>query len=660
VAKEGAMNTRAVLVSIVLIALVSSPAETSSIAEIMNYHSLGEVQIASQGKGVVFVVTTPNLDSNVLDSNLWYLDPSTGDNYPLTQAPKRDWHPRWSPDGQRVAFLSDRGEKTNIWLMTPGKGEGRQVTDIEGGMQSFAWLPDGSGFVFSMTDPKTEEEERREEDQDDPILVDKNFKYARLYRIALNEDEPELLTKDDYHINSFDVAPNGEHVVFSRQPTPKVPDGRLYSDLSLLDMKTGVIRDLVSHPGLDIDPSFSPDGSWVAFVSMAGKADWIGNYYVYIVGRDGSGLRNLSQSFDERVGGKPVWSRDASHIYFMGNEHGDGRIWSLEVASGQVEPAGAFDRGQTVNAFDLAEDDGLVFSASAPNSPAEIFQASLGATEAGKLTNINVAYKGSKFGKTELVTYESHDGLELEGYLVKPVGYQEGRRYPLLVIVHGGPSGVFSSAFSPRRGAYPVHAFSEEGYLVFMPNPRGSGGYGEEFRRSNFKDWGYGDYQDIMTGVDVLIERGLADSERMGVMGWSYGGFMTSMIVTKTSRFKAASVGAGVTNPYSFYETTDIPEFMEAYFGGKPWEPETDYLRHAAVHHAGNAKTPTLIQHGKEDVRVPLPQGEAFYRALKKVGVEVEMVIYPRTPHGLREPKLIRDALERNLQWFAKWVKSDS
>jgi Tol biopolymer transport system component len=161
-AKEGAMNIRAVLFSIVLIELVSSPAETSSIAEIMNYHSLGEVQIASQGKGVVFVVTTPNLDSNVLDSNLWYLDPSTVDNYPLTQAPKRDWHPRWSPDGQRVAFLSDRGEKTNIWLMTPGKGEGRQVTDIEGGMQSFEWLPDGSGFVFSMTDPKTEEEEQRE------------------------------------------------------------------------------------------------------------------------------------------------------------------------------------------------------------------------------------------------------------------------------------------------------------------------------------------------------------------------------------------------------------------------------------------------------------------------------------------------------------------
>jgi dienelactone hydrolase len=171
-------------------------------------------------------------------------------------------------------------------------------------------------------------------------------------------------------------------------------------------------------------------------------------------------------------------------------------------------------------------------------------------------------------------------------------------------------------------------------------------------RRSNFKDWGYVDYQDIMTGVDVLIERGLADPERMGVMGWSYGGFMTSMIVTKTSRFKAASVGAGVTNPYSFYGLTDIPEFMEAYFGGKPWEAETDYLRHAAEHHAGNAKTPTLIQHGKEDVRVPLAQGEAFYRALKKNGVDVEMVIYPRTPHGLREPKLIRDALERNLEWF--------
>jgi dipeptidyl aminopeptidase/acylaminoacyl peptidase len=201
-----------------------------------------------------------------------------------------------------------------------------------------------------------------------------------------------------------------------------------------------------------------------------------------------------------------------------------------------------------------------------------------------------------------------------------------------------------------------VQTFAEQGYLIWLPNPRGSGGFGYQYRRANYRDWGYGDYRDIMGGVDLLIERGLADPERLGVMGWSYGGYMTSWIVTQTDRFKAASVGAGVTNPYSFYGVTDIPEFMEAYYGGKPWEDSENYLRHAAVNYAENAKTPTLIQHGQEDRRVPLSQGEEFYLALKKMGVHAEMVIYPRQPHGIQEPKLVEDAMRRNLAWFNKWL----
>jgi dipeptidyl aminopeptidase/acylaminoacyl peptidase len=255
-----------------------------------------------------------------------------------------------------------------------------------------------------------------------------------------------------------------------------------------------------------------------------------------------------------------------------------------------------------------------------------------------------------------LLRYRSKDGLDLEGLLVKPKDYQEGQRYPLLVVIHGGPSGVFSYGFTPRRGAYPLHAFVEQGYVLFLPNPRGSGGYGQRFRRANFKDWGYGDYRDIMRGVDRLVRQGVADPEHMGVMGWSYGGYMTSWIVSQTDRFQAASMGAGLSNLVSMYGTTDIPEFMASHFGGRPWEDMREYLRHSAINFASNARTPTLIQHGGEDRRVPLSQGKEFYRALKKVGVPVEMVVYPRQPHGIREPKLLRDAMERNLNWFNKWL----
>lgn len=201
-----------------------------------------------------------------------------------------------------------------------------------------------------------------------------------------------------------------------------------------------------------------------------------------------------------------------------------------------------------------------------------------------------------------------------------------------------------------------MQAFAEQGYLVWLPNPRGSAGFGYDYRRANYRDWGYGDYRDIMGGVDLLIARGLAEAERMGVMGWSYGGYMTSWIVTQTDRFKAASVGAGIPNVYSLFGTTDIPEALETYFGGRPWEEGQDYLRHSAIDFVENVKTPTLIQHGQQDRRVEISQAEEFYVALKKLGVPVEMVIYPRQGHGIQEPKLVRDALERNLHWFNHWL----
>jgi dipeptidyl aminopeptidase/acylaminoacyl peptidase len=260
-------------------------------------------------------------------------------------------------------------------------------------------------------------------------------------------------------------------------------------------------------------------------------------------------------------------------------------------------------------------------------------------------------------GRTEVVRWTSTDGLEIEGLLTYPVNYPEGARVPLLVVVHGGPTGVFTQRFIANRGAYPLAPFAERGFAILRCNVRGSSGYGRDFRYANYGDWGGGDYRDIMSGIDAMIDRGVADAEQLGVMGWSYGGYMTSWVITQTHRFKAASVGAGVTNLMSFTGTADIQGFIPDYFGGEYWDVFDNWRTHSAMFNVKGVTTPTLIQHGEKDARVPVTQGYEFYHALKRQGVEVKMVVYPRQPHGIQEPRLQLDAMRRNLEWFERWVK---
>ncbi len=265
-------------------------------------------------------------------------------------------------------------------------------------------------------------------------------------------------------------------------------------------------------------------------------------------------------------------------------------------------------------------------------------------------------------GKTEVVRWKNKkDGMAMEGLLVTPPDYQPGKAYPLLVVIHGGPTGHFDTGFNLwSAGAYPVHVFALQGYVVFKPNPRGSGGRGAKFRAANLKDWGGADYHDIQDGVDELIARGIADPDHMGVMGWSYGGYMTAWTITQTSRFRAASVGAGSPNLYSSYGTTSDAFFLEWYFGGPPWQARELYMAHSPMTFVDHVTTPTLIQHGTEDPGVPISQGEELYTALRARGIAVEMIRYPRSSHVFTEPKLIRDTLTRNLEWFDRYVRGNA
>jgi dipeptidyl aminopeptidase/acylaminoacyl peptidase len=261
-------------------------------------------------------------------------------------------------------------------------------------------------------------------------------------------------------------------------------------------------------------------------------------------------------------------------------------------------------------------------------------------------------------GRTTALRWRS-DGQEIEGLLTYPANYRPGSRVPLLVIVHGGPTGVFTQSFIGAPGPYPIAVFASRGYAVLRVNPRGSSGYGKLFRYLNYRDWGGGDYRDIMSGVDHVIGLGVADSTRLGIMGWSYGGYMTSWVITQTKRFRAASVGAGVTNLMSFTGTADIPGFIPDYMGGEYWDNFDAWRTRSAMFNIKGVSTPTLIQHGERDLRVPISQGYELYNALKRQKVPVQMVVYPRQPHGIQEPKLVLDAMQRNLEWFDRWIMRD-
>jgi dipeptidyl aminopeptidase/acylaminoacyl peptidase len=361
----------------------------------------------------------------------------------------------------------------------------------------------------------------------------------------------------------------------------------------------------------------------------------------------------LAESYDRQpsiVG----WSADGSKVFITETHRTIDRLSALPVDGGEpieLSPADRMVDGPALNQTGTH----MGFSSQAADTPPEAFVSRVAPYELTQVSHVQ-NLPDVPIGKTETLTWKSTDGTEIEGLLTYPVDYETGTRVPLLVIVHGGPTGVFVQSFIASRGAYPIAAFASRGYAVLRCNVRGSSGYGRDFRYANYEDWGGGDYQDIMSGVDHIVQMGVADPDRLGVMGWSYGGYMTSWIITQTDRFKAASVGAGVTNLMSFTGTADIPGFIPDYFGGEYWDVFDRWRSHSAMFNVKGVATPTLIQHGERDDRVPISQGYELYNALLRQGVTVKMVVYPRQPHGIGEPKLQLDAMKRNLDWFERWI----
>jgi dipeptidyl aminopeptidase/acylaminoacyl peptidase len=592
--------------------------------------------------------------------------------FALTSGDKSSTDPAWSPDGKWIAFLSGRGPKdkdgkdpkANVWRIRVDGGEAEALTEEKGGVRAIEWSPDGKTIAFLMTDPKTDDEEKADKEKRDARVVDGAPKLTRLYVVPVEKGADgkrpvRKLTEGAMSLGNlagpseFAWSPDGRLVVFSHQPTPHIDDWPL-ADISVVEVETGRVRALAATGAAESDPIFSPDGRQVAFDQSNDPPTWRRRSRVAIVPVEGGAPRLLAETPDAQpdlVG----WTKDG-RIVFGETHRTVNRVGVLPVAGGAptfVSPDGVMADGPSLNAAGTH----VGFSSQAPDRAPEPFSAPLARFVPVQAAKVQ-APPAFAYGRTEALRWKSPDGTEVEGLVTYPVGYAAGARVPLLVVVHGGPAGVFVQTHTGVASPYPVAGFASRGYAVLRVNPRGSSGYGFDFRTANFRDWGKGDYQDIQSGVDALVARGVADPDRLGIMGWSYGGYMTSWTITQTERFKAASVGAGVTNLMSFQGTADIPGFLPDYFGGEFWDADgaARFQGHSAMFHVNKVKTPTLIQHGEQDLRVPTAQGYELYGALKRRKVPVTMVTYPRTPHGIQEPKLMLDAMNRNLAWFDEWV----
>jgi dipeptidyl aminopeptidase/acylaminoacyl peptidase len=598
-------------------------------------------QFSPDGSRVAFVVTDP-LTGQKRTPHIWLYDSASGNVRQLTYSEKSESSPRWSPDGKMLAFLSNRdGEEQQIYLLHMAGGEGLSLSKEKSGVSAFEWSPDGKTIAFLSPDPKTEAEEKKEKDKDDARVVDKDDRQPRLRLLDLSNNNVRALTGKDWKIESLEWMPEGQSLVV--EATNKPASDQFVNGIYRVYLRGGMDELRAPHGPL-AEVKVSPDGKLITFGGA--REDGPEPHDLWVLNSGGGVARNLTGASLDRALEGHHWGKDGL-LYLT---YADGFRNRLTTYSQSSERKDLPDLPVNPGEFAVSSTGEIAFVGQTSTAPEELWLRNTQG-EARQVTHLNDSLKSLGLIAPEFYKYRSFDGVEIEAALLRPADYDGKSTFPTVLLIHGGPTGNWRDSVEAWG-----QLLAARGFLVMYPNVRGSTGYGEKFVEMNRADWGGGDFKDVMAGVKDLVDKGLADPARLGIGGWSYGGYMSEWAVTQTDQFKAAVSGAGMANLISEFGTEHGPAYDEWFFG-VPYEHPERFLNSSPFLYLKNAKTPTLILQGESDPVDPIGQSEELYRGLKRYGVQTELVVYPREPHGFQEGKHRLDVLNRMLAWFEKYLK---
>ena len=642
-------------------------------ADFMKFQFIGRPIVSPCGKKVAYTVARPDPDKNDYSIAIWVYDACESTSTQFTHGQVKDRNPRWSPDGKYLAFRSNRKDDEQIWIMPTSGGEARQLTKIRNGLQDFEWSPDSSriGFItkWDGTEEKPDDKKYKSDVKEYTRIKYKfdgggfwDHKRRHVWVVDVASGEQTQLTTGDFDDDSIAWSPSGQEIAFVSRRKDDA-DFVNIRDLWVVNVKSKDLRQVFESIGPVSSPAWHPDGNLIGYVGHDNSQKNTTNTGLWVVEARGGSPRNLTASVDIAVGGSPtadmsygveeadwMWVDGGKAAYFVTGFHGEGRLYKV-ILDGAISEVVTGEGA--ITGFDVANGGEIYFSYGDHYHPGDLYVMKPGA-EKRRLTAINKAILGEvDIAQVERMYFKGKDNWDIEGWLMKPAGFDPSKKYPMVLEVHGGPHAMYGAAFFLE-----FQLLAAKGFVVLFTNPRGSGGYGEAFTTACKGDWGGGDYQDLMLAVDQVIAKGFVDDKRMGVTGGSYGGFMTNWIVGHTDRFRAACTMRCVSNLYSFYGTSDIGfTFGDNEFPGNPWDNRDILWERSPFTYVKNIVTPLLILHSEQDHRCPIEQGEQMFTALKKLGREVQFVRFPDEGHNLSrsgKPQHRVERLERVIGWFEK------